>query len=259
MQKYIVLLLLLITSCGKFNYSPYMSNTKNLNHNANALIEISNRASQFTNSYKIAIIADTHDYYKELDEAVDHINDKKNEYAFVVVLGDLTNIGLISEFETNKKFLDRLQLPYVTIIGNHDLLTNGASIYQQMYGKDNYSFTFKQTKFILYNNNNWESSYLVPDTDWVTNELTSSASTHNILMAHVSVADTARFTQNEIDTYENLINANNVRYTFNGHDHNFAESVFGTSTRITAGSSSKKVFVELSITDGGVSHEFINF
>ena len=135
MSKYLLIIFILF-GCGKFNYSPYISNTANTNHNYHALKRIAARDGLFTSNFKVAVISDTHDYYNELHKTIKYINARKDEYAFVIITGDMTNIGLLSEFETAKKFYDYLEVPYIVTIGNHDLLTNGGEIFDQMFGED---------------------------------------------------------------------------------------------------------------------------
>lgn len=58
-----------------------------------------------------------------LKAAVRWINAHKEEknIKFVVLSGDLTGSAEKSEFEMSKKILDSLQVPYVPVIGNHDI------------------------------------------------------------------------------------------------------------------------------------------
>lgn len=257
-QVLLCLILFSITSCGEFNYSPYISKTSNVKHNDNALAYIAERESKFSNSFKVAIFSDTHDYYEELDEIIAYINAHQDEYAFAIVMGDITNIGLLKEFKTARKFLSKLKIPYITTIGNHDLLTNGGYIYEQLFGKETYSLDFKQTKFILYNNNNWESFYKVPNMSWIDDQLTSSGQTHQILLAHVAIDDDVRFSSSIIDQFKTLIDSNRVKYSINGHNHNHSEGTFANAVEITVGSSSKGTFCELIINDSAVTHAFIH-
>jgi len=201
---------LLLLSCGKFNLSPYISKTNKLNLNHVQLERIAQRESLFGSSFKVAVISDTHDFYSDLKKIIKHINQNAHEYAFVLVNGDLTNIGLLSEFETAKKFLDKLTIPYVTTIGNHDLLTNGGVIFKQMFGADSFVIDFKQTRFVIYNNNNWESPNDIPNFPWVEKQLDESTATHNILAAHVAVNDRDRFVAKDMDLIKNLVNSFSV-------------------------------------------------
>jgi parallel beta-helix repeat protein len=66
------------------------------------------------------------DYYltERLKKAVEWINENKSEYniKFVIVLGDISDSGEYSELNKSKNILDKLDVPYVPVIGNHDVL-----------------------------------------------------------------------------------------------------------------------------------------
>ena len=58
-----------------------------------------------------------------LRKAVQWINQHAQEknIKFVVISGDMTDSGEKSEFQMSKKILDELTIPYVPLIGNHDI------------------------------------------------------------------------------------------------------------------------------------------
>ena len=252
--------LIFAISCGKFTVSPYVSNTPSSKLNSKQLSSIKAQEPGADQSFKIAVISDTHNYYKELEEQIDYINKHRSEYAFVLIGGDLTNLGLLREFETTKKLLQNLNLPYLSAIGNHDLLSNGGDVFEQMFGADNFSFTYNQTKFIIFNNNNWESSGKVPDLNYVESEMLSSTSTYNILIGHVSPLDKDRWTETDKQEMGTLFRTYDVDYFLNGHDHNPGDEAYEGGTRVTIGASSKRKILEVEFASGGagVSHNFIN-
>lgn len=262
MNTKLLLLVLLVSliSCGKFVQSLYISEVEDTRYNEKKLNSIAFRDGEFTNSFKVAIISDSHDYYSDLAKQVEYINNRKSEIAFVIHTGDATNLGLKSEWEMFASFFTKLKVPYLLAIGNHDLLSNGLDIYKQMFGRDlNFSFVFKQTKFILYNNNNWETEGDAPNLNFLEQELSSSTSTHDVLLAHVQADDPDRYTSSQIDDLKNIVNSHGVSYIINGHNHNYGDGSFGTATRLTAGASVKGKLLILSISDGGISHEFVSF
>ncbi|MBN2168681.1 MAG: metallophosphoesterase [Actinobacteria bacterium] len=59
----------------------------------------------------------------KLREAVNWVNENREEHAieFAVITGDLTDSAEKSEFLKAKEILDELEVPYVPIIGNHDI------------------------------------------------------------------------------------------------------------------------------------------
>ena len=262
MKTFGTIILLFLSACGDFNYSPYVLDIESTYTNDLNLERILNQgsiqASAKSVDFKIAVISDTHDYYDGLEKQVRYINKHSEEYDFVIVTGDMSNVGLVSEFEQTKRRLDRLTIPYITTIGNHDLLIDGQTVYSRMFGKDTYAFEYKNTKFVLFNNNNWESSSNIPDLGWVESELVSNSKPHLILLSHVAPDDRDRFTNSQIHEWKELVNRYGVNYYINGHDHNPGEGFFGDAIQITAGSSSKNVLFELNIRGGGMDHAFIN-
>jgi predicted phosphodiesterase len=209
-------------------------------------------------TFNIAVISDNHDYYDGLEKQISYINRNSMKYDFVIVTGDLSNVGLVSEFMESKRRLDKLNIPYLTTSGNHDLLINGEKIFYKIFGNDTYAFEYQNTKFILFNNNNWESSKRVPDMNFLEHELITNAQNHVILFSHVAPDDPDRFTNSQISNLKELVNRYGVSYYVNGHNHNYGDGTFGNAKQVTAGSSSKSVLLEIQINSIGVSHAFIS-
>ena len=253
-----IVIMLSMISC-RFVQSLYVQDVEDRKLNDRNMVRIQSIEAATPDSFQIAIISDTHDYYSDLKKQVNYINDHKSEISFVLHTGDATNLGLASEWEMFYDEIKELEVPFVFVTGNHDLLSNGEEIYKQMFGNDmDFFFDFKQTRFIFLNNNNWESRGNVPDIDFITNALTTSGATHNILLAHVPGDDRARYNDQEISDLENLVSASNLKYFVNGHNHNSAVATFGSATSVTVGSSFKGQLLLMNITNGGVTHQFVN-
>jgi 3',5'-cyclic-AMP phosphodiesterase len=121
-------------------------------------------------SFKFVAIGDTHDDYSALNDAVGAIN-QRDDVAFVIDLGDQTDQGLLREFELTRDELSDLEVPYLTVIGNHDALSNGAEVYRRMYGALDYSFVFGGVKLIVFNSNSLEFPGQAPDREWLEAQL----------------------------------------------------------------------------------------
>ncbi len=259
---YRMIILFLLVACGETHYSPYHAEVARLDHNQTNLSKVlSMPQSQHltkTTRFSFAVISDTHDYYDGLEKQIRYINKNAKRYDFVIVSGDMTNVGLASEFKATKDRLDKLKIPYLTTSGNHDLLIDGKKIYQRLFGKDTYSFKYLNTKFVLYNNNNWESASHIPDMNWLEHELQNNESENLIVISHVAPNDPDRFSKTEIKQTIELLNRYQVNYYINGHNHNPGEDKLGETTHLTAGASSKDVLLELNIFGRNISHAFIN-
>lgn len=253
-----ILIMLSMVSC-RFVQSLYIQDVEDRKLNESNLKRIAAIEPSTGSDFQIAVISDSHDYYSPLKKQVDYINDHKDEISFVLHTGDATNLGLANEWEMFYDEIKELEVPFVFVVGNHDLLSNGEDIYKQMFGsRFDFFFDFKQTRFILFNNNTWESRKNVPDIGFLNTALGSSSATHNILLAHVSGRDSERFNSQEVADLESLVSSSNVKYFLNGHDHNSATGTFGTATRVTVGSSFKGQLLLMNFTNAGVTHEFVD-
>lgn len=196
---YILFLLYLLPSCNMLEYHPYYGDIKGeINLTSKNLELIQNNCAD-KETIRFAFISDTQGWFDQTRDAVNSIN-SLGDIDFVLHGGDLTDFGLPSEFEKMRDELNRLKMPWITTIGNHDCLANGERIYKQMFGETNYSFTVGTTKFIVINTNALEYDYInVPDMDFI------------------------RKQADEIETL-NFINAGSItRTVFLMHSHPFDE------------------------------------
>ena len=89
---------------------------------------IYNLVPDTNNSFKFAVIADNHYHYNSLRTIVNDITKNPN-ISFVISAGDVTDMGLLKEYEIFYEIMNNLDKPYLTVIGNHDYNSNGGIIY----------------------------------------------------------------------------------------------------------------------------------
>lgn len=131
---------------------------------------------------KIVVIGDTHDAYDALGAAVDSIN-QIEDLNLVLVLGDLSDRGLQQEFTWTWEELDRLRVPYLTLVGNHDALSNGTEIYKRMFGPLDYSFVYANRKIVMLNSNRLEFPDSAPNRDFIERELSNPEGAQSFILA----------------------------------------------------------------------------
>jgi 3',5'-cyclic-AMP phosphodiesterase len=119
--------------------------------------------------FKFAALGDTHEAYDELARTVEALN-ARDDLEFLLIAGDLTTIGLLDEYEWSVEILQRLDIPFFTVVGNHDALSRGKQIYQRMFGPYDYSFSYGGLKFILFNSNTLEFEGAAPNAEWLRSE-----------------------------------------------------------------------------------------
>ena len=253
-----------------FNFSPYDGRVPDeFRHTTQRnLTEILRRDTAQQQAFKIALLSDTHYHYDDLHDAVQHIN-TKNDIAFVVVTGDIAESGLLGDFIFFHKTMQKLRIPYLTVIGNHDYLANGEKIYQQMFGDLNYSFIFNNTKFIMFDNVFWESDK-APDFPWLEHELGNNEISekesgyikpyrHIIPFSHIPPFD-QQF-RDHASLYHQLLVKNGVFLSVHGHRHSyFLDELFGDGIRyLTIPSPQKRSYCELIINEYHVEVQKVDY
>jgi 3',5'-cyclic-AMP phosphodiesterase len=249
-----------------FSYSPFearvaeeLQNTTAKNLQRIALLDTS--ASQ---PFKIALIADVHYHFDNLRDALTDIN-QRDSAAFIIVAGDITENGLQKEFELFHQIMASAGKPYLTVIGNHDYLSNGGEVYQQMFGPFNYSFTFRKVKFVMWDDVLWESKK-APDWKWLETSLgepavkeAGGAYRHVIPFSHIPPTDGQLEAKAQL--FHQLLRDNNVNISIHGHKHAYSKAeYFGDGIRyVTIGSPQKRSYALLTITPYEIAVEKIEY
>lgn len=120
-----------------------------------AIIFISFYTTAQTKAFRFAFISDTHigspngGAEEDLRRTVADIN-SMNDIAFVVVTGDITELGTDRELQLAKQILDSLDVPYYIIPGNHDTgwSESGGLGFTKTFGYDKFFFKHKGVYFI---------------------------------------------------------------------------------------------------------------
>jgi len=105
--------------------------------------------------FRFALFTDLHISSKNLQpaealvNAVNDVNASKN-IDFVLVSGDVSNLGDTISLKKAKQMLDKLKIPYYILPGNHDLKWNEpqAGNFKQIFKSDKFSFKHKGFVFI---------------------------------------------------------------------------------------------------------------
>jgi len=106
-----------------------------------------------TKSFRFAWLSDTHvgatTGAADLGLSVHDINALAN-VAFVILSGDITEMGSDSQLEMAKAILDSLNKPYYIIPGNHDTKWSGSGCtkFSALWGSDRFVFTYGGYVFI---------------------------------------------------------------------------------------------------------------
>lgn len=177
------------------------------------------------NSFRFVLIGDTQRFYEELDAFVDHIN-RQDDIAFVLFNGDMVDFGLNKEYNWIAARLEKLQVPYIVAMGNHDMLANGQLVFNQMFGPENFTFNYGTSKFICLNTNCRESGNdgTVPNLSFLAKELEDTTDQNIFILSHVPPFS-VDFDRRMENVFAGTISSNpRTRMSLHGHDHHYSLS-----------------------------------
>lgn len=263
-RPFLLLFSLVLPVACKVEYHPYDTrvrgeqaiNTKNI-----ARIE---EATKDKRTIRFAVISDTQQWYDETRKAVDALNNR-DDIDFVIHTGDLADFGMRSEFERQRDILNRLHVPYVAIIGNHDCLATGETIFRMIFGPLNYAFTAGDVRFICLNTNalEFDHSESVPDFHFIEQELTNFPQQANkTVVAMHAKPYSEQFDNNVTRIFQYAIRRfPDLQCCLNGHGHKFEiDDIFGDGILYyQCDNIEKRSYLLFTLNENGHTYEYISF
>ncbi|MFY0640918.1 MAG: metallophosphoesterase [Bermanella sp.] len=164
-------------------------------------------------TYQVAVISDPQQYPGTFEDIVKHVNTLP-EVDFILLTGDLADTGIKAEYEWVCKVMEKAKQPILAVIGNHDALAFGKEIWAKVFGPEDYSFTYQNSKFIAYNDNKYEYEN-VPDRNWLVLEAEGDElRDFTIVFSHIPPWD-------EDLTLSQELKDMGVDLGVHGHEHSF--------------------------------------
>lgn len=257
-------LLFLTTSCDWFEYHPYDAQVRGETH-----INLKNRARieeacAEKETIRFAFLSDTQRWYDETEDAVKFINTKQ-DIDFVIHGGDISDFGLTKEFLWQRDILNKLKVPYVVLLGNHDCLGNGNKVFREVFGDYNFSFMAGNIKFVCLNTNAIEFDYSipVPDFEFIEKELNDQNPLHQktVVAMHAAPFD-EQFNNNVARVFQRYITEfPGLMFCINGHGHKLSEEdlfddgiIYYETPNIA-----KRTFLLFTITPDDYTYEVIEY
>lgn len=265
MKTFLSLLLagIVLTSCNHFEYSPNQSFDRNSYQDLNAINpkKLGNGANDDTVRFVL-----TGDTQRSRDETVEFYK-KVNTMPgidFVVMAGDITEYGVLKEMEWITRTLKSLKVPYVAVIGNHDLTSRGREVFLHMFGALDYSFVYGGVKFICHDTNGREYNFngQVPDISWLKKELQPAAGVSNfVAISHVPT-NSPDFDQKLIPSYTQTF-AQTPGFLASLHAHNHLYEMYYPDNSgipyVITNAMGNREFLIVEIINHKVSFERISF
>jgi Icc protein len=254
----------LLAGCDVNEYSPNQKFNENSATDVNSK-EISTLPDKPAGSpVRIAVSGDTQRSYKQAELFVSQIN-SRNDIDFVILNGDISDFGLLLEFDGIYKIYSGLKVPFITVIGNHDQAANGYDIYKRMFGPVNFTFNYAGIKFVCHDSNSREHNFdgSVPDLGWLKNNLQlEEGVNHTIAFSHVPPTD-SDFDQHLSAAYEQLFNSTpGMLASVHSHQHSpdviYRKDGTGIPFIITNGIVNS-AYTIIDITNGELTTQAVNF
>lgn len=256
------LLLGIFSSCeGIFQFHPNQiileEDEKNLTEKN--LVKIRKQSPEDT--LRLLVMGDTQRFYDQAEDFVKVANSYEN-IDFVIHLGDISDFGMSQEFLWVHDILKKLKWPYLTVVGNHDLIANGKKVYQQVYGNLNYSFVYGETKFIFIDSNSREYNFngKVPDINNLKSELTRNTEeswNQAVIVSHIPPFDSDFDKSLEMEYHNVLSESGLVGLSLHGHKHSWTteKKYDGNITYHVTTTVKKRGFSLIKIWKGGFEIE----
>ncbi len=264
--RYILLITLVAVfySCDMIEYHPYdgrVSGEKGINAKNIKRIEESCKGKE---TIRFAVISDTQRWYDETESFVKALNNR-NDIDFVIHGGDISDFGLTKEFTWMRDIMNKLNVPYIVLLGNHDCLANGKDVFHSVFGEVNFSFLAGNTKFICLNTNALEFDYShpVPDFKFIESEYNDSREEYKktIFAMHVRPFS-EQFNNNVANVFQRYIKEfRQLQFCLNGHDHQItADDLFEDGViYYGSGNIEKRKYLLFTLKPEGYDYEIVGF
>jgi predicted phosphodiesterase len=215
--------LFFLWSCDNIiEYSPYKAgvNVSDSDLNVKAIESIQKNGESHFAPFSIGIFGDTHTFYDDFEKQVKYFN-QKDSIDFVVHMGDLTLSGIYREFMWFRDISSKLEHPLLTVIGNHDYLSNGEFLYNEMFGPFNYTMVFNNCLFVFMDDVIWEKNVEDPDFDWLEGVLKGSGDyTYRFVFSHIPPWSEP-FSRGNQYYFNRLMDQYKVDLSLHGHTHSY--------------------------------------
>lgn len=130
--------------------------------------------------FRFLLLADSHSDNANLGKAISLAKGNYPDLAFVIGLGDYTQVGTPAELKDAKNALDSSGLRYFLIPGDHDLWDcrnrsqPETDCFSEVFGLTYQSFTFNNFQFLLLDNSDNYQGIGTKQQEWIANELTKA-------------------------------------------------------------------------------------
>lgn len=213
---------------------------------------------------RFVTMGDSQRWYDETVDFVNHLN-QRNDIDFVIHGGDMSDFGLTKEFLWQRDIMNRLNVPYVTLLGNHDCLGTGEETFQAVFGNPNFSFIAGRIKFVCLNTNAIEYDYSspIPDFEFIENQLHERESDFDKTVFSMHIRPyCSEFNNNVASVFQYYINHfPGLQFCTAAHEHHlYEEDIFGDGVMYyMSDCMARRSYYIFTITPDGYEREVVYF
>ncbi|MDB5196845.1 MAG: hypothetical protein JWP88_1216 [Flaviaesturariibacter sp.] len=217
----------LLLSCKKMiQYSPLEVRLEEADKKLNAKNIARIEAIPQQDTLRFVVIGDSQGFYDETNDFVDVLN-RRNDIDFVVLAGDIVEYGDSREFKWMSQSLRKLTVPFIGVIGNHDMVANARQVYKEMFGAENFAFQCNGSQFVCLNTNGFMTNYdgTVPNLSWLRQQLQSDEAYKNTFVVSHIPPFAGGFGWDKEKEYAAILADNpTTRLSIHGHIHEYGVS-----------------------------------
>lgn len=257
-------LCLTMGSCSLIDYHPYdvrISGETDVNAHNMAEIEKNCKGKE---TIRFVTMGDSQRWYDETMDFVNHLN-KRNDIDFVIHGGDMSDFGVTDEFLWQRDIMNKLNTPYVTLIGNHDCLGTGEETYRAIFGEPNFVFIAGRIKFVCLNTNAIEYDYSrpIPDFEFLANQIIDRKEEFDKTVVSMHIRPFCdEFNNNVAHVFQRYVTEfPNLQFCTAAHEHRvFEEDLFNDDVMYYMSDCMKKRnYYIFTITPDGYEREVVYF
>jgi len=260
---YYIFIIIILTSCGDIEFSPNQKFDSNTPSDLNIKNVAKLQSQARDDTIRFVLTGDTQRAYSACKDMVQKINTMQG-VDFVLIDGDISDFGLYQEMKWIHTIYSGLSVPYIGVLGNHDIAANGKQVFGRMYGPENFCFVYDSVKFVCHDTNSREYNFSgnVPNISWLKEEMQAEPGINGfVAVSHVSCFD-ADFDQNLTKDYiSTLLKAPKFLASLNAHI-NTTEVLYpydGKTPFIAVNNAAKKEFLLIDIIHGKLLYKVIRF
>ena len=255
---------MLFAGCDMIEYHPYDGRVKGeTGINAKNIKRIESSCAE-KETIRFVWMGDTQGWYSDTEKFVKAVN-ARNDVDFVIHGGDIADYGMTREFMNMRDIMNKLRVPYVVVIGNHDCLGTGREVFQHIFGEVNFSFLAGNTKFICLETSVLGIDYSVPipDFQFLERELTNREEgwEKTVVSMHAPPYD-MEFNNNITFIFQRFLKEFPLlQFCTYAHTHNLAVNDFFNDGVLYYGCSSieKRSYILFTITPDSYTYEVVSF